>query len=271
MNGMLILWQGIPRVEETEGDQGRMRLRGVLLISCNLGLLLLASMPPWLWQAELPQSAVVVESARVESVRHPDRLLVLWMANPHEDGRVIEPDEPYTCPDHTRGSRYLSGRAAVSLLDLRERRIINTVDLATLDLPLSIRRGVYWVKTAPGEGRPEILRLRDYNGDGKAHEFALYQADSCSLLFGTLVGYSEQRDQVLWYEVDLTVTDVGETTQVTRHWVDGLFKQGGLPGRRWVFTRSYPEENPKRYELDIRYNQEAERFQGTEVITPWEQ
>jgi hypothetical protein len=40
------------------------------------------------------------------------------------------------------------------------------------------------------EGKPAIMRMRDYNGDGKALEFALFDALACMGLETTLIGYS---------------------------------------------------------------------------------
>ena len=47
------------------------------------------------------------------------------------------------------------------------------------------------------EARPTILWLKDYNGDGKAFEFALFEAEACMGLQTTLIGYSEKQDRVI--------------------------------------------------------------------------
>ena len=234
-------------------------------------LLILASAAHPSWQSALPQGAVVIETARVPSLLHQNRLLVLWMRDSHEDGREIERDEPYTCPDRTRGSRYISGEAAVSLVDISRQRIINTVHLDPpddpyLDVPLRIRRGLYWTPATGIEGKPVILRLRDLNGDGLDFEFPLYQEDSCSLIWGTLVGYSESHDQAVWYEVHLKVIEGAHVHYTLLHWIESLYQGGAKGSGRWSYTRAYPEEHPSQYVFDIRSDTELERFEGTETI-----
>jgi len=62
----------------------------------------------------------------------------------------------------------------------------------SLDIPYLIRRDRYRVD-APGrggEGKPTIINLSDYNGDGRALEFALFDAESCSDVAVQLIGYS---------------------------------------------------------------------------------
>jgi hypothetical protein len=234
-------------------------------------LLALARSPSW--RHALPKGAVVVETIPLSSHRHSNRLLALWMSESHEGGREIEADEPYTCPDETRGSHYLSGRVKFSLVDMSRQRIINTVHLDPpddpyLDLPLRIRRGIYWTAAFEGESKPVIMRLRDVNGDGLAHEFTLYQEDSCSLVWGSLVGYSETQDRVIWYEVHLKVIDGDHVSYQLLHWVDGLYQKGGNERGGWSYPRSYPEQEPRQYAFDIHYDAELQRFEGTETITP---
>src|SRR6266849_7706903 len=70
----------------------------------------------------LPTDALIVETQPIKS----DRILILWILRPTKHPRELEPDEPYTCPEETRGS-YYTGRTRVSLVDTKSRRIINTV------------------------------------------------------------------------------------------------------------------------------------------------
>src|SRR5262245_53490418 len=73
----------------------------------------------------LPSSAVIIEEQPLESESHPDRTLILWMVNPtrNPSDAQKDPEEPYTCPDQTRGSCY-SGPVRVSLLDTTTRTVI---------------------------------------------------------------------------------------------------------------------------------------------------
>ena len=57
----------------------------------------------------LPAGAQVVEERALELEGGKKRALVLWMLSPKRNPRY-QPDEPYTCPEETRGS-YFSGPA----------------------------------------------------------------------------------------------------------------------------------------------------------------
>ncbi len=144
------------------------------------------------------------------STRH--RALVLWMQSPLKVPRD-NPDDPYTCPEYTRGSHY-SGPTRVSLVDPQTKKIINTIKILnfedddTFDIPYRIESGLYYhVAGVPKgkEGKPTIMWLKDYNGDGHAWEFALFDAVACMGLPTTLIGYSEAQDRVIQYPVALTV------------------------------------------------------------------
>ncbi|SRR5712691_5006913 len=141
----------------------------------------------------LPADALIVETQPIKS----DRILILWILSPTKHPRELSPDEPYTCPEETRGS-YYTGRTRVSLVDTQSRRIINTVRVRqeyitgadTFDIPYQIHSGSYYhVGGVPEgqEGKPTIMQLKDYNGDGKALEFALFDALFCMRLQTTLI------------------------------------------------------------------------------------
>jgi hypothetical protein len=72
-----------------------------------------------------PRGAIIVEQRTLPS--EPDRALALWMLRP-ERSEPIPEDDPYTCPDETRGNAY-HGPTRVSLINLTERRIINTINI----------------------------------------------------------------------------------------------------------------------------------------------
>ena len=98
----------------------------------------------------LPARALVVEEARLELKDGKRRALVLWMLGPKRYPR--DPgDEPYTCPEETRGSFY-RGPARVSLVDAAAGRVVNTVRVVQeyshnedeFDLPYRIKAGGYY-------------------------------------------------------------------------------------------------------------------------------
>ena len=165
---------------------------------------------------KLADGATIIETQPVT----PNRSLILWMVRPSKHPRDT-PADPYTCPEYTRGS-YYSGATRVSLVDSQTRRVINTVKISSepgegsdeFDIPYNIRPDHYYhVEGAPKEteGKPTIIWLRDYNGDGKAWEFALFDAQACMGLATTLIGYSERQDKVMQYQTHLLVNDSKES------------------------------------------------------------
>src|SRR5262249_54789329 len=162
---------------------------------------------------ELPSGAVIIEEQPLRSESYPDRALILWMVNPTKNPSDAQkdPEEPYMCPDETRGS-YYSGPTRVSLLNTRTRTVINTIEIKdghfegmwgtennadSFAIPYAIRKGYYYHVEGAGvapegaEMNARVMWLKDYNGDGKALEFALFDSTYCRGLLTTLIGYSE--------------------------------------------------------------------------------
>jgi hypothetical protein len=222
----------------------------------------------------LPAGALVVEERRLELDGGKKRALVLWMLRPKKYPRGPG-DEPYTCPEETRGSFY-RGPARVSLVDAASGRVINTVRVLQeyshgedeFDLPYRIKAGgLYRVEGRPegGEGRPTIMHLRDVNGDGKALEFALFDALACMGLETALFGYSGRQDRVIQYPVSLETTGGERRVAETLNWVDYLFgREPAAPGR-WKYEIDYRGRGGSLDSYEVRYNSRDERFEG--VVT----
>lgn len=218
----------------------------------------------------LPAGAVVVEERALELRDGKKRALVLWMLRPKKYPRG--PDETYTCPEETRGSFY-RGPARVSLVDAAAGRVVNTLKVLQeyshgedeFDLPYRIRAGYYHVPGVAGgrEGRPAILRLRDFNGDGGAHEFALFDALACMGLETALFGYSEKQDRVIQYPVRLESEYAGEKTTETLNWVDYLFTKEPAGRGLWRYEVDYRGRGGTLDSYEVSYNAAAERFEGT--------
>src|ERR1700730_12007123 len=206
-----------------------MKITSLLTCSClSTAPALAASMGE---EHELAAGAIIIETQPVM----PNRSLILWMVRPTKHPRDT-PSDPYTCPEYTRGS-YYSGATRVSLVDPQARRVINTVKISLetgegadeFDIPYNIRPDHYYhVENAPREteGKPTIMWLRDYNGDGKAWEFALFDAQACMGLATTLVGYSEHQDKVIQYQTHLVANDSKrKRSTTTEYWTDYLFSE----------------------------------------------
>lgn len=79
-----------------------------------------------LFAQTFPKTAVILERKQVT----PTREFVLWMNAPKKNPR--DPQEIYTCPEETRG-HYYSGKASVSLINSKTKKIINTLEIAPGD------------------------------------------------------------------------------------------------------------------------------------------
>lgn len=213
-----------------------------------------------LFAQDIPKSAVILEKANVT----PTRQIILWMPNPKKVPRDTT-DEIYTCPDQTRG-HYYSGIAKVSLIDVNTKKTINTIEIITedenaIDLPYLIKRGYYKVAKLDKnkEGKPILLDLKDYNNDGKAQEFALFDAVACMGLRTNLIGYSETNDKVIQYQTELET----ENKKVKTYQVDYLF--GQKPNKQGVYKYEidYRGRGGSLDKYEIRYDKKREMFYGT--------
>lgn len=214
-----------------------------------------------------PADAVILEQ---QVVTH-NRQMVLWMQNPKQNPLVLDEDEPYTCPDETRGS-YFSGKAKVSLVDLKTRKIINTIEVEgngissddnILDLPYWIHKGYYEVPLIDErkEGKPVLMSLKDYNNDGKPHEFALFDAIACMGLPSTLIGYSEKQDKVFQYQAELKTSE-GTTKQT---WIDYFYGHNSDKKGVWKYEIDYRGRGGALEKYEFRYDKEKEMFYGTRI------
>ena len=218
----------------------------------------------------LPPGGQVIEVQPIQSIKHPHRALVLWMLNPLKIPRD-NPDDIYTCPEYTRGSHY-SGPTRVSLIDSQAKKIINTIKIQdplegndTFDIPYRIENGHYYhVEGVPQgkEGKPTIMWLKDYNGDGHAWEFALFEAIACMGLPTTLIGYSEAQDRVIQYPVALTVITGKQKSTRTALWVDYLFSQRPESPGFWKYAIDYRGRAGSLDAYEVRYRPEEEKFYG---------
>lgn len=240
-------------------------------------LLVAASATPCPGQKyNLPAGAFVVETRPLPSRSRQDRALVLWMINPTKHPRDT-PGDIYTCPEETRGS-YYSGPTRVSLVDTKTGRVINTVKLTqeylegedSFDLPYKIHDGYYHVAGVRRgqEGKPVIMWLKDYNGDGRAQEFALFDALACMGLPTTLIGYSESKDRVIQYPVRVEIIEGSKRSTTTLLWPDYLFSRKPVRPGYWKYEIDYRGRAGSLDKWEIRYNRQEEAFEGRVTYIP---
>jgi len=221
----------------------------------------------------LPKGALILEQKALP-LADKSRTLVLWMLRPTRHPSNYSASDLYTCPDETRGS-YYSGPTRVSLIDQANKRLINTIKVTTdyedpedsFDLPFAIRRGYYYrvEGVSKREAIPNILWLRDYNGDSQALEFALFDAVACMGLQTTLIGYSQAQDRVIRYPIQLDEIEGEQHVRRTTFWADYLMtKQRGKSGN-WKYEIDYSGRGGKLDRWEVHYNLAREEFEGRVV------
>jgi hypothetical protein len=215
----------------------------------------------------LPAGAVVIETKDLPASVHANRALVLWMEHPKKNDRGPLTDENiYTCPEQTLGS-YYEGPTRISLVDTQTKSIVNTIhvgsgDSDSFNLPYRIKPGPYYhvtEKLVRGEGKPELLYLRDYNGDGQALEAAFFEAEACMGLATTLIGYSQKQDKVIRYR---TILQTSNGKQLELEWVDYLFSEKPVRPGYWKYEIDYRGRAGTLDRYEVRYDPGAEVFRG---------
>jgi hypothetical protein len=184
-------------------------------------------------------------------------------------------DDVYTCPDQTRGHFY-RGRTWLSLIDGRTMRVVNTIPIHsdwenedTFDIPYWIARYFYAVDDPidkHGEGKPRILSLKDYNGDSEALEFALFEAENCTLVKTSLFGYSRATDKVIQFPIHLIQREGTTVTVRDSPWLDHFMLQKPVSPGVWKWQHQYHVGGLTHF--DIRYDPAREAFEGQVAIDP---
>lgn len=231
-------------------------------------------MPTYGIAETFPKGAIIIEQRTLPSA--PDRALALWMISPKKSDPIPD-DEPYTCPDETRGSSY-TGPTRVSLLRMPEGSIINTIEIRdphfskkdTFGIPYEIRPDYYYLvrpKTKNKADKPIILNYQDLNGDGEAAEFVLYDAPFCMGLQTTLVGYSTRQDRVLQYPLIIELKGENKTWSETSVWREYVFSEKPITPGHYRFEVDYRGRGGWLVAYDISYDSKIERFRGTCHVT----
>lgn len=203
---------------------------------------------PWI-AGLLPAKAKVIEISEVKSgTRSVDRGLVLWMVDPvrvlrANPGIRVAGHSSGGCSDRIYGDHWY-GRANVSLVDLRRRRIINTVAIKGMyegaadggfPIPFRVADGAYHVPIVDveNEGVPRILYLQDLTGEGSLGQFVLFEYEACELYLTTVLGYSPKLDRAVQFGVEILTTE-GQWKVVP--WVERVFGVKPLQPGVWDFS-----------------------------------
>lgn len=217
----------------------------------------------------LPEDAVILERSEIPQHLRANRALILWMSHPAKYPRTSTAS--YTCTETTSGSCF-RGPTRVSLLDTEKDSIINTIKVTTgpdavdeFTIPYGIRGGLYYYvpgATETTEGKPVILYLYDYNGDGLPLEFAFFNAISCTKLQTALLGYVQKDDRLIWYPIRLATTNNDYTTNETHQWVNYVFSKIPVKPGHWKFTKDFRESGGTLDTYEVTYDQKRMRFSG---------
>jgi hypothetical protein len=231
-------------------------------------LVLLAAQSSSAYVRLLPGGATVVEVALLPPAIHRGRLLVLWMASatPVECQEGWEETWTTMCPDSTRGCS-AAGPTRVSLVDTEENRLINTLRITnpvtradSFDVPRRLGPGGPYRVEVPF-GRPNLLWLRDYTGQGEASQFALFDAATCSMLFTTLLGYDSEHDRLVQYSIHSWWRDrSGRWHSYSSPWELGLFAVPPVRPGYWRYRGGGPGAPHSEYE--VRYRADTRSFEA---------
>jgi hypothetical protein len=82
---------------------------------------------------------------------------------------------------------------------------MNTIDIGRTQLPYRVDRSYYFVPRLgkDQEGRPQLLHLRDFTGEGRAAQFPLFAYEACGIASASLYGYRPVKDRVVQYQVEV--------------------------------------------------------------------
>ena len=117
-----------------------------------------------------------------------------------------------------------------------------------------------------GEGKPKLLWLKDYNGDGEALELALFDASNCTVVETTLFGYSRSQDRVIHYPIHVVQREGTSIAERDSPWLDYLMIEKPIEPGHWKWQRQYLEGGLTHYE--VKYDPSREMFEAEVVIDP---
>ena len=222
----------------------------------------------------LPEGSEVLEQVGLPA--EEPRVAVLWMMTPQTIDPDPDPDVAGNCPDAVMGRR-LRGLTAVSLVDTGALRLINTVaihrgnELDSFEIPIRASADGYYAvpKTDKfGLGRPRILNLRDYTGEGVEAQFPLFSYEGCGLSSGTMLGYSQILDKIVQYPVtELGGGKSGE--DITSFWAEHVFWEQPIQPGHWNFTWDPGHGSDGKIHVDAVFDRDNQRYVEKDIIIPY--
>jgi hypothetical protein len=223
----------------------------------------------------LPSNSIITDVCPLPLENSLNRALVLYVKDAVK--YAYKYSELYSCPDEADGTLGYRGTVGVALVDTRKGVLINSIETVRSDghygLPIEVPV-IYYdlpydssrviIKDGVRMLENPVLYLKDYNGDGRALEFALSSRACCNdlCLFTSLVGYSRTSDRVIQYPVVTTYTDTkGKVTVSTNYWCGTLFSKEPVAPGRWEY-KEYAQGDY--VSCRARYDAQNEQFYLTE-------
>jgi len=252
---------------------------------------------------QLPGNAIIID-AKTFSTPHGNRTILAWMQQVRVNLNTLENDreEQNEWSYVTNGSGYFDGLLYFTLVDESKLHIINTVrirhftssvnvtgdkvfyDEETIVYPFSINNPLAGKEksyfgsayhaiggTKTKDGTADVLHLFDFNGDGKAYEFALFDQESVPTLSSTLFGYNEKKDSLLWYSWNLArhyKTSSGDSIgMVSESWLDQAISHRFDGKKKIHYSRDLRGRGGSKFEYFLRYDQKNDKYSGDIYIT----
>lgn len=160
-----------------------------------------------------PENCIFYEYSELKST--PLRAIALVIEKPKF---TIDLDDVYSCPSEITGHGFVCGKAYFVLLDPKSRQTLDTCPSivyqvlappACREFPFSICKGYsYQSNGSPEkEGLAQILAFQDFDRDGLATEFPIFEHGACGFKLTAIIGYNPKADKIQPLVFNFKVTE----------------------------------------------------------------
>ena len=178
--------------------------------------------------------------------------------------------------DFLYGDHWL-GPTFLSLVDPSDARLINTIRIRQnyespededFSVPFFTFNGFYYVPhpDKDGKGKPVLLHLRDFTGEGVAGQFALFDHVASGIAAGSVQGYSAKSDTAMQYPIEV-IQD--KFNPVVRTWATQVFDTKSSRPGYWKFTWEPGHGSDKWIDEEVRFDRARQVFVEKEATRPY--
>lgn len=219
----------------------------------------------------LPAEAQIIETRDITPIAKKSRVLVLWMVNAQEhdcakdeDNAVVDQACASAVPNWLYED-FWEGPTRLSLVDANGRRIVNTIDMGSERVPAYVQSLPYSIPNPDenGEGKPEILNLRDLTGEGAAAQFFFIEETDWPAMGAKIFGYQATTDQVVQYRIKFTrngLATVGFEVRGFSALAYLMLNYKPVKPGYWNFRWSYGRGNETSYHEVVRFDRKRQIF-----------